>query len=190
MDEATRRRAAVTAHSYDLLADEYVARIYGELAGKPLDRHLLARFAESVAGRGTVADVGCGPGHVARWLHERGVRMIGADLSPAMIGHARRLSPGIGFDVADMRALPWDDGSLAGLVAFYSLIHIDERDLPRTLAEFHRVLAPGGLALVAFHVGDETRHFDELWGRARSTSTSASSIRPGCALSSRPRGCR
>lgn len=57
--------------SYDALAATYTERIFGELAGKPLDRHLLNRFAEDVRGRGLVADVGCGPGHVARYLHEQ-----------------------------------------------------------------------------------------------------------------------
>lgn len=152
--------------SYDELAATYTARIFGELAGKPLDRHLLNRFAEDVRDRGLVADVGCGPGHVTRYLHERGVRMLGIDLSPRMIDWARKRSPVIEFRVGDMRALELPDGALVGLVAFYALIHIDERDMAATLRELRRVLAPGGLLLIAFHVGEETVHRDELWGHA------------------------
>ncbi|MBS1913915.1 MAG: class I SAM-dependent methyltransferase [Bacteroidetes bacterium] len=157
VDEATRT-------SYDTLAATYVERIYNELNGKPLDRHLLNRFAEELCGRGPVADVGCGPGHVARYLHERGAEMIGMDLSPAMIEHARRLNPGIEFRCADMRALDLPSGALAGIAAFYSLIHIPEQEMIATLREFHRVLAPGGLLQTAFHCGDHTMHVDELWG--------------------------
>lgn len=153
-----------TRESYDELAATYAERIFGELAGKPLDRHLLNRFAEGVRGRGLVADVGCGPGHVARYLHDRGVRMLGIDLSPGMVECARRLSPEIEFRVGDMRALELPDSALAGLVALYSLIHVDEREMLPTLRELRRVLAPGGLLLVAFHVGEETVHRDELWG--------------------------
>jgi SAM-dependent methyltransferase len=156
--------ASRTRESYDELAPTYAERIFEELAGKPLDRHLLNRFAEDVRGRGLVADVGCGPGHVARYLHEQGVRMLGIDLAPRMIEWARTRSPEIEFRVGDMRALELPDGALAGIVAFYSLIHIDEREMLPTLRELRRVLAPGGLLLVAFHVGEETVHRDELWG--------------------------
>jgi len=107
-----------TRESYDELAATYTERIFAELAGKPLDRHLLNRFAEDV-------------------LH-----------------------------VGDMRALDLPDGALAGIVAFYSLIHIGEKEMVPTLRELRRVLAPGGLLLVAFHIGEETVHRDELWGHA------------------------
>jgi SAM-dependent methyltransferase len=153
-----------TRESYDELAATYTERIFTELAGKPLDRHLLNRLAEDVRGRGLVADLGCGPGHVARYLHDQGVRMLGIDLSPRMIDSARQRSPDIEFRVGDMRALDLPDGALAGIVAFYSLIHIGEPEMGATLRELRRVLAPGGLLLVAFHIGEETVHRDELWG--------------------------
>jgi SAM-dependent methyltransferase len=153
-----------TRESYDELAATYTERIFSELAGKPLDRHLLNRVAEDVRGHGLVADLGCGPGHVARYLHDQGVRMLGIDLSPRMIDSARQRSPDIEFRVGDMRTLDLPDGALAGIVAFYSLIHIGEPEMGATLRELRRVLAPGGLLLVAFHIGEETVHRDELWG--------------------------
>jgi len=90
--------------------------------------------------------------------------MLGIDLSPRMIDLARQRSPDIEFRVGDMRTLHLPDGALAGIVAFYSLIHIDEHEMGATLHELRRVLAPGGLLLVAFHIGEETVHRDELWG--------------------------
>ena len=66
--------------SYDCAADAYAQHLADELERKPLDRHLLDRFAEETRGRGLVADVGCGPGHVARYLHDRGVSIVGIDL--------------------------------------------------------------------------------------------------------------
>jgi SAM-dependent methyltransferase len=156
--------ASRTRESYDELAATYTERIFTELAGKPLDRHLLNRLAEDVRGHGLVADLGCGPGHVARYLHDQGVRMLGIDLSPRMIDSARQRSPAIEFRVGDMRTLDLPDGALAGIVAFYSLIHIGEPEMGATLRELRRVLAPGGLLLVAFHIGEETVHRDELWG--------------------------
>ena len=156
--------ASRTRESYDELAATYTERLFTELAGKPLDRHLLNRLAEDVRGHGLVADLGCGPGHVARYLHDQGVRMLGIDLSPRMIDSARQRSPDIEFRVGDMRTLDLPDGALAGIVAFYSLIHIGEPEMGATLRELRRVLAPGGLLLVAFHIGEETVHRDELWG--------------------------
>ena len=158
--------ASRTRESYDELAATYTERIYAELAGKPLDRHLLNRFAEEVRARGPVADLGCGPGHVTRYLHEQGVRMLGVDLSSRMIEEARRRAPEIEFRVGDMRALELPDRAMAGVVAFYSLIHISEAEMMPTLRELRRVLTPGGLLLVGFHVGEETVHRDELWGHA------------------------
>ena len=91
--------------SFDLVADEYVRRIFDELQHKPLDQQLLDRFAASVREVGPACDMGCGPGHVARYLHERGVQVCGIDLSPAMVERARGLTPGVEFRQGDMTAL-------------------------------------------------------------------------------------
>ena len=153
-----------TCDSYDALAASYAEHLGSELAQKPLDRHLLNRFAEGVRDRGLTADLGCGPGHVARYLREQGAEVLGIDFSPEMVRQARQLHPEIEFRVGDMRALNLPDGALAGVLAFYSLIHLEEHEIGPALCEMRRVLAPGGLALFAFHIGEETLHRDELWG--------------------------
>jgi SAM-dependent methyltransferase len=157
-------RLAATRESYDRLAKAYVVHVAGELAGKPLDRHLLNRFAEEVRGRGPTADLGCGPGHVAGYLRDAGVEVFGIDFSPAMVREAYALHPGIEFRVGDMRALNLADGSLAGILAFYSIIHFDDREIVTAVAEMRRALRPGGALLAAFHVGEETLHLEDLWG--------------------------
>ena len=150
--------------SYVRVADEYVNRIFDELQHKPLDRELLDRFAESVRDVGPACDIGCGPGHVARYLHERGVDICGIDLSAAMIEHARRLTPGVEFRQGDMMALDAPDGAWAGITAFYSIIHVPRGDMAHALGELWRVLRPGGRLIGAFHVGENTVHVDEWWG--------------------------
>ena len=149
--------------SYDAVADEYVRCIHDELQHKPLDRQLLDRFATSVREVGPACDMGCGPGHVARYLHEHRVQICGVDLSPALVDRARRLNAGIEFRQGDMLKLADPDAAFAGMVAFYSLIHVPRGDMVRTLTELRRVLVPGGLLLLAFHIGDETKHLDEWW---------------------------
>ena len=104
--------------SYDSAARAYAEHLASELDRKPLDRHLLNRFAEAVRCGGLVADLGCGPGHVARYLDAQGVRMVGIDISPGMIRVAKELHPALDFRVGDMAALDLSDASLAGIVAF------------------------------------------------------------------------
>jgi SAM-dependent methyltransferase len=152
--------------SYDELADEYARRIFYELENKPLDRELLKRFAVQVSGRGEVCDMGCGPGHVARFLHDEGTTVFGLDLSPRMLEQARRLNPDIAFREGDMMALNLATGTLAGITAFYAIVNIPAASLPLVFQEMHRVLQPGGLLLLGFHTGDEALHEDELWGRS------------------------
>lgn len=151
--------------SYDQVAGEYAARIFHELEYKPLDRELLDRFAGSVQGLGPVCDMGCGPGHVARYLHHQGVHIVGIDLSPGMVEQARSLNPGIEFRQGNMASLDVNDESWAGIVAFYSLIHIPREKVISVLQEFRRVLKPNGLLLLSFHQGGETVHLDEWWGK-------------------------
>ena len=150
-----------TRASYDAVAETY-ARLFGdELAGKPLDRALLGAFAETVSG--PVADIGCGPGHVTAHLHRLGCAAFGLDLSPGMIAVARKAYPDVSFDVGDMTALDITDGSLGGIVAFYSLIHLPPDQLPVALAEFACVLAPGGQVLLAFQSGAGERLHQTDW---------------------------
>ena len=151
--------------SYDRLAQEYTRRIADELQHKPLDRELLNRFAKQTAGRGEVCDMGCGPGHVARYLRDAGASVFGLDLSPGMLQQARKLNPDIPFREGDMLALDIPDRALAGIAAFYAIVNIPKRSLPAVFCEMQRVLQPGGLLLLAFHTGNEMLHEDELWGQ-------------------------
>ncbi len=150
--------------SYDAVAEEYVRRIGNELEGKPFDRALLDRFAERLAGGGTVWDLGCGPGHVARYLADRGVTVAGLDLSPALVARARMLNPTIPFEPGDFRRLGAPDHDWAGIVAFYSILHLSRPEVTPTLIEWRRVTRPGGWLLLAVHIGEEVRHLDEWWG--------------------------
>lgn len=159
-DDPTDPRA-----SYDSVADEYVRRFRSELDHKPFDRERLDAFAQRLRGAGPVADVGCGPGHIAAYLAERGLDMTGLDLSPGMIEQARALAPQIPFRVADMRELAPTPGGWAGLVAFYSIIHIPREEVADVLRGFARALRPGGLLLLCFHIGEEVRHLDRWWER-------------------------
>jgi len=149
---------------YDRLAPEYAKRISGELQHKPLDRKLLDRFAAEVRGRGDVCDMGCGPGHVSRYLHDAGATVFGLDLSAGVLEQARRLNPDIRFREGNMMALDLFDETLAGIAAFYSIVNSPNEFLPLVFREMNRVLQPDGHLFLAFHMGEGTTHEQELWG--------------------------
>jgi len=151
-----------TRVGYNRVAAEYARRFVDELDHKPLERQLLDGFMPGATGR--ICDLGCGPGQVAAYLHAQGRAVIGVDLADQMVEAARQLHPDIPFIQADMRHLPFDDASLAGIVAFYCLIHIPHAEIPTVLAGLHRVLQPNGEILIGFHVGQEIRHSDEWLG--------------------------
>jgi SAM-dependent methyltransferase len=153
-----------TRAAYDSVATLY-AELFGDVLDTlPLERALLAAFADLVRGHGNgpVADIGCGPGHVTAHLNSLGLNVFGIDLSPEMIAIARRTHPDLRFDVGSMTALDLADGVLGGVLANYSFIHTPPAELPVVFAEFARVLAPGGHLLLGFFAGDDPqpREFD------------------------------
>lgn len=155
-----------TRASYDAVATDYAERFRDELAARPLERAMLAAFAELVraAGSGPVADIGCGTGRVTAHVSDLGLPVSGIDLSPLMVAVARQAHPGLRFAVGSMLGLDLPDGALGGILASYSIIHIPHERLPGVFAEFCRLLAPGGHVLLAFQVGDEPLHLTEALG--------------------------
>ena len=150
--------------SYDRVADNYVAINMSDVSAYPWLRAALAAFAEDVRGLGPVLDVGCGPGAITAHLDDLGVDVSGVDLSPKMVEHARRLHPGLRFDVASATALELEAGSLGGIVGWWSLFNLPREVLPAVLASFARALVPGGQALIGTHVGDGDVPRTEAYG--------------------------
>lgn len=142
--------------SYDEAAEKYAALFSDSLDEYPLERGLLASFAElATAVGGPVADLGCGPGYVTAYLASLGLDAFGVDLSPEMIRIARATHPGPRFEVGSMAALDIADETLSGVLSRYSIIHTPPAEVPAVLAEFRRVLVPGGHVLVSFPGADD-----------------------------------
>ncbi|MFI8302705.1 class I SAM-dependent DNA methyltransferase [Streptomyces sp. NPDC085927] len=143
---------------YDAIAEDYADRFRDVFAAQPLEPALLAGFAGLVKASGVggeVADLGCGPGWVTAHLASCGLDVFGLDLSESMLGVARRENPGLRFEQGSMLEPGVPDGTLAGIVSWYSSIHTPQDELPALFTGFRRLLAPGGHLLLAFQVGEE-----------------------------------
>jgi SAM-dependent methyltransferase len=101
--------------------------------------------------------VGSGTGRVTSHLAACGLRTVGIDLSPGMAAVARKTHPDLAYAVGDVCALPVRSGSLGGLVAWYSMIHLRSDQLPAACAELARVTRPGAPVLVGFQSGHGQR---------------------------------
>jgi ubiquinone/menaquinone biosynthesis C-methylase UbiE len=165
--------------AHDMLSEWYAKNLVGVLESMPVERAVLDLFAEMTLAVGTdVADVGCGTGRLLPYLAGRGLSPRGADLSPGMVEVAQREHPGFAYEVADLRELPFEDASLAGVVCWYSLIYLAPDARARAFAELARVVKPGGYLVTAFKHGDGTLRrngrstelgvdFDRYWLSAR-----------------------
>ena len=148
--------------SYDAVASEYEATFLDELDGKPQDRAMLRDFIDATTD--PIADLGCGPGQVGRFVRSRGRTVVGVDVSAEMARLASRHLDGA--LVSDLRHLPFAGASLGGVVAFYSLVHLPREELRVALAEIHRVLRPGGRLLLSAHEGEGLIEQQEFLGHA------------------------
>lgn len=161
--------------AHDKLAEFYAERLAGALRSMPIERAVLDLFCELTLAAelgGEVADVGCGTGRLLPYLAGRGVTPRGVDLAPGMIEVARRDNPGFPYEVGDVRALPFADASLAGVVCWYSLIFLPPGSRDAAFGELGRVVKPGGYVACAFKDGDGERRrggrtvgveFDAYW---------------------------
>lgn len=159
-----------TKRYWDAVGERYLGLFRDELAQKPRDREWLAAFAASAGAGAHVIDAGCGPcGHVARVLADHGLRVTGIDLSPRCVELARATEPALAFRVADMGAMDVGPASVGGLVAYYSILYTPKAALPAMLREFHRVLAPGGVALFVVKEGEGEGWIDDPMGTGEPT---------------------
>lgn len=143
-DEAVRA-------AYARRAQEYTGLLGSVDQMHTVDLAHIEQWAQEIDG--PVLDAGCGPGHWTEHLHRRGVRVEGVDLVPQFIESARHRFPDASFRVASLRDLDVPDGSLGGILAWYSLIHVALDELPAVLSEFARTLARRGRLLVGFFEG-------------------------------------
>jgi len=150
---------------YDTVAKEYAETFSGEHEKKPKDQEILHRFSLEIGDRRPVWDFGCGPGQTTKYLKDLGIEISGLDLSEEILEQARTIHPEIHFRKGNILELEFENVSIAGIVAFYAIVHFTEEQVGVAFGEVFRVLKPGGIFLFTYHIGKETIHVEEFLGK-------------------------
>ena len=153
-----------TTAAYSRRATEYADALGSVSAMHHADRDLIETWGAAASGR--LIDAGCGPGHWTQHLAERGSDIRGIDLVPEFIDHARAAHPSTRFDVESIESIDEADAALGGILAWFSTIHHEPSTIAVPIAEFARVLRPGGSLLLGCFDADETEAFDHAVVRA------------------------
>ena len=153
------------AKVYDAVAMEYADKFCGEHEKKPQDREILSRFSQAVAGKKPIWDFGCGPGQTTQYLKDLGIEISGLDLSEKLVEQAIMAHPGINFRKGNILDLEFENESIAGIVAFYAIVHFSQEQVGKVFREIFRVLQYGGIFLFTYHIGEDTIHLDEFLGK-------------------------
>ena len=140
--------------AYSTLSAQYIGLLDGGWQEHADDTELVRRHLSGLAGR--VLDLGCGPGHWTAWLHSLGAQVTGVDMVPEFVSHARTTYPGVEFQLGSMTDLRLPAHSAAGLLSWYSTIHVPPTDIDRVLAGFRRLLGASGVLVIGFFDSDDT----------------------------------
>ena len=150
---------------YNTVAKEYTETFSGEHEKKPKDQEILHRFSQEIGERRPIWDFGCGPGQTTEYLNNLGIEASGLDLSEGILEQARIIHTEIHFRKGNILELEFENDSIAGVVAFYAMVHFTEEQVGIACREVFRVLQPGGIFLFTYHIGEETIHVEEFLGK-------------------------
>jgi len=156
---------SMTRQAYNLAAQKYHDLFHNEMNEKEYDRKLLDSFAARFNKDSLICDAGCGPsGHIGRYLFDKGLKVVGVDISEKCVELARLNNLDMKFECADISSLPFDNNSFNGLISYYSIINTPKFYVNRIFAEFRRVLKPEGYLLVAVKAGTTEGYINDLLG--------------------------
>lgn len=137
-----------TPEPWDLVRDGYVTELWDQFSAFSKDALELGTVPPGC----DVLDVCTGPGTLAVQAATSARRVVGVDFSPRMLEECRRRADSAGLRnletvEADGQALPFDDASFDRAFSMFGLIFFPDR--AKGFRELHRVLRPGGRAVVS-----------------------------------------
>jgi ubiquinone/menaquinone biosynthesis C-methylase UbiE len=155
----------LTRQAYNLAAQKYHDLFHNEMNEKEYDRNLLDSFAARFNKDPLICDAGCGPSaHIGKYLFNKGIKIVGVDISEKCIELAKLSNPEMKFECADICNMPFDDNSFDGLISYYSIINTPKIYMSKIFSEFRRVLKPGGYLLVSVKAGTTEGYVYDLLG--------------------------
>lgn len=165
MKDSLKSISSLTRQAYNLAAQKYHDLFHNEMNEKEYDRKLLDSFASRFNNDSLICDAGCGPSaHIGRYLFEKGIKVVGVDISEKCIELATLNNPEMNFECADICNMPFDDNTFNGLISYYSIINTPKIYVNKLFDEFGRVLKPGGYLLIAVKEGTTEGYNDDLLG--------------------------
>jgi ubiquinone/menaquinone biosynthesis C-methylase UbiE len=154
-----------TRESYNLVAEKYHTLFHNELDTKEYDRKLLDCFVHLFNPGAKICDAGCGPSaHIGKYLSDRGMDVVGVDISDRCIEIASQTNPGMDFRREDFAALSFTNDCFDGMISYYSIINTPKSMIDGIFNEFNRVTKAGGRLLVVVKAGVEEGYIRELIG--------------------------
>lgn len=139
--------------AYTFASGQYIDLCGGDVQNHDDEAALVRKHLAGTSG--PVFDLGCGPGHWTAYLHSLGTVVVGVDMVPEFVAHARATHPGPGFRLGSMTKLDVPAHSVAGILAWYSTIHVPPSELDQVLAGFRRLLTPAGVLVAGFFDSDD-----------------------------------
>lgn len=143
---------------YSARAQEYISALGSVENMHEQDISSIIDWGTKVAG--PILDAGAGPGHWSGLLHSYGCDIRGIDMVPEFVDSATHRFPLVNFEIGDIRNTAFDDSSFGGVLAWYSLIHLQPDSRKEALSELGRVLRPGGTILLGAFLGSQGEKFD------------------------------
>lgn len=156
---------SLTRNAYNLAAQKYHDLFHNEMNEKEYDRNLLDSFSKKFTKDSLICDAGCGPSaHIGKYLFEKGIKVLGVDISEKCVELAQQYNPHMQFECADISNMPFDDNLFDGLISYYSIINTPKIYVHQLFTEFRRVTKPNGYVLVAVKAGTTEGYSNELLG--------------------------
>jgi ubiquinone/menaquinone biosynthesis C-methylase UbiE len=154
-----------TREAYNLAAQKYHELFFNEMNEKEYDRKLLDAFASKFPINSLICDAGCGPSaHIGRYLFDKGISIVGVDISDRCIGLARKHNPGMQFMQGDLARLPFNSAFFDGIISYYSIVHTPKSSTDTIFHEFQRILRPQGYLLIAVKAGTTEGYLHDFLG--------------------------
>ncbi|MCL2655042.1 MAG: class I SAM-dependent methyltransferase [Coriobacteriia bacterium] len=141
---------------YDGIAAWYVETYYNDMS----DGEWLDVFCAAISTGSTIADVGCGPGQYARYFRLKGFEVFSVDISSEMLRVGKALDPQLRPVLSDINQLPFEGGSLDGLLIAYTLEHVKSEEIDEIVLELSRCLKPSGVIALMVKCGTGRYRFE------------------------------